>query len=715
VIWPAGTPGFDPIRNDPYKDVFLPSGEQCRPYVTIILTDGNESCGDDYVAATTSLFTTDVDGQDYTIRTRPIGMQAPGANGDPQIEDIAHAGGATDVVGQLEGFYAENEQQLQLAISSIVADALRFETCNGLDDDCDTFVDEDFTSLGAGCADTGIGVCQGTGVYECRADGAGTECVITTPGDLPGDEVCNGLDDDCDTHVDEGDVCVGCTGVELCNNADDDCDGLVDEDLTRPCGTDIGECQAGTETCEAGAWINCDAIDGTPEICDDFDNDCDGSINGIAEECSNLPGGNPGIGECHPGSQICDVSGDFGPCLGEVVPVDEICDTLDNDCDGIVDEDTGGVDCSTDCGLGQTVCVDGVLECNATPADDDDTCNGIDDDCDDSIDEDAPSGGACDEAGEICNGELICMTGTYVCVGDPIQDVDQCDCEDNDCDDMIDENNGLCPGGSTCSDCECRFPCQPGEFPCAVGQICDQETDLCVEDICFGVTCSPLPDGTATECQRATGECVSVCEGVTCNEGLICYGPTGECEPDNCSTFPERCGEGERCEEGACVADPCFGVTCEGAAYCFDGDCIASCAGVDCPSGERCRLGVCEADPCGGDCGSGRVCDDDTGTCVANPCDGESCDPGLVCDPQSGECIDDPCASITCPGAGQVCDFGTCRDPQQIDEDVITTGGGGGGCSTGGGSASGLALALLALLATRSPRRPSRRDQGGAS
>ncbi|MEM9492008.1 MAG: hypothetical protein AAGC55_22875, partial [Myxococcota bacterium] len=36
-------PGDDPIRDDPFKDIFV-GGQQCRPYITILLTDGNETC-----------------------------------------------------------------------------------------------------------------------------------------------------------------------------------------------------------------------------------------------------------------------------------------------------------------------------------------------------------------------------------------------------------------------------------------------------------------------------------------------------------------------------------------------------------------------------------------------------------------------------------------------------------------------------------------------
>lgn len=43
---------------------------------------------------------------------------------------------------------------------------------------------------------------------------------------------------------------------EVCNDVDDDCDSLIDEDLVREC---ITECGTGTETCVNGQWMNCTA------------------------------------------------------------------------------------------------------------------------------------------------------------------------------------------------------------------------------------------------------------------------------------------------------------------------------------------------------------------------------------------------------------------------------------------------------------------------
>ncbi|MBU3924294.1 MAG: S8 family serine peptidase [Nanoarchaeota archaeon] len=73
------------------------------------------------------------------------------------------------------------------------------------------------------------------------------------------------------------DVCV--PGLEVCDGRDNDCDGGVDEGLIRGCGVSgVGECSLGLESCSAGGWVGCQAVLPSVEDCDGVDNDCDGSV-----------------------------------------------------------------------------------------------------------------------------------------------------------------------------------------------------------------------------------------------------------------------------------------------------------------------------------------------------------------------------------------------------------------------------------------------------
>jgi hypothetical protein len=751
TIWPSNQPGFAPIANDPTRTAFLPGGcdpsptcsstnccaRQCRPYIVILLTDGDETCGDfvtDTIPAAASLLRTDlVTGaptatRRYRVETKPIGfgIAAPTPPAQNQIEAMAHAGGALDIPGTNEGFYALNEAELKLAISAILNDAIKTEVCNNLDDDCDNFVDEDFPGKGGSCDNGKLGVCRRTGNLVCRADGTGLSCDAPA-GPSGSAETCNNLDDDCDGKTDEG--LSGCTCVpqgEQCNNVDDDCDLAIDEDLQRPCGT--GTCQ-GVETCMAGQWGGCTAQTPGTETCNGLDDNCDGLRDGFTEACSNMPPApppapqfppgdprnNPGDPSrspipqniCHPGLRTCPANvgppNAYGPCLLEQQPEVEVCNGLDDDCDNMIDETTGGADCSSNCGVGMTVCVNGMLQCNAVQQPNDDTCDGVDDDCDTMIDEDYVSSGACG-AGQVCNGMEQCVNGMVTCVGTPVGQ-ESCNCTDDDCDNAVDEGS-LCPGGTQCVNCQCAAACIPGEFPCPLGKICVQ--DFCVTDVCFGVTC-PDVDGNKQVCRPngANPQCISACDPsvITCAPPLICHGPSGECKPDNCSTFPERCGGSEVCINGACVNNPCAGVNCPSGQYCVGGSCFGSCSGVECPDGQRCRMGMCETDPCGGPCPFGQICNESTKKCIQDPCGFVQCPQGQECDPNaSGEkCIDSPCAGTVCPSAGEVCKLGTCFDPASFQPDAgvdeYVTAGGGGGCAAGGAGSGGSLLAgLLGFL-----------------
>jgi len=167
-----------------------------------------------------------------------------------------------------------------------------------------------------------------------------------------------------DGEADFGDTCTaGQVGTEICDNVDNDCDGSVDENLTQETSCGIGACAStGVETCSAGNWggDTCTAGQVGTEICDNVDNDCDGTAdegNVCAGPCDNFTATPTacGTGECAAsGMTTCTVVGGeaiFGNTCAPGDPSDEVCDDADNDCDGAIDE--GNV-----CGPGQDLQVD---------------------------------------------------------------------------------------------------------------------------------------------------------------------------------------------------------------------------------------------------------------------------------------------------------------------------------------------------------------------
>ncbi len=760
----------------PIKDCDLAAAGSCRGYNVILLTDGAESCQGNPAAAATAL-------RAKGINTFVIGFSTL-VSETAQLNAIASAGGTGTA------FLVGDEDALANTLASIVSDTIVFETCNDLDDDCDTRVDEDFPGKGNACNNGGLGTCQRDGALVCKADGTGLECdavtavcnasnrLIEDGVDIgPCGEVCNSTDDDCDGKIDEGLACTCSPQAEQCNGVDDDCDGRIDEastngpKLTRPCGT--GTCQ-GVETCDFatcppgnGGFCGCTAPTPGVEVCDGLDNNCDGVKDGFQQACSTMspfpadddPQNNPGhpsnnpIPEniCRPGFKVCPANvgppNSFQACSSEVKPCNDAsnntpgscadnCNGLDDDCDNSIDEDFQPADCSNQCGVGQTVCTNGVLSCSTVLATDDDTCDGNDDDCDGNIDEDfvcddPPNCGCTDPF--VCVGVQSCINGAKVCQGPAISQ-ESCDCSDNNCNAQVDEGN-LCAAGSICNQfCQCAFSCAQSEFPCPLGKFCKQETldcstaatcdtsdactqdpsrtdcccrSLCIADPCFGVTCPPV-GGTKQVCQVNAagnqGSCVDACSVVDCG-ALICIPETGECKPNDCTTFPDRCADNQNCIAGQCVTNLCKDVVCPTDQYCAGGNCIFSCADIDCPAGERCRLGVCETDPCGAPCAFGLACNDNSGQCVPDGCGTMNCPTGQYCNPNNngGTCENDLCVGTQCPSPAQICRGGTCYDPEDLGPDggveVKVTAGGGGGCNTGG--EAGLLIGLAFLLRRR--------------
>jgi hypothetical protein len=147
---------------------------------------------------------------------------------------------------------------------------------------------------------------------------------------------------------------------EICDGIDNDCDGSTDGAdpslLLTSCELQVGVCigkKHAASQCVAGSWLACDASNygssyGT-EICDSKDNDCNGLVDDNASGCTYYyyDGDADGYGVesntmclCAPtGLYTATVTGDCNDAVSTVHPgASEICDSWDNDCDTVVDE-----------------------------------------------------------------------------------------------------------------------------------------------------------------------------------------------------------------------------------------------------------------------------------------------------------------------------------------------------------------------------------------
>ncbi|MEM6959765.1 MAG: putative metal-binding motif-containing protein, partial [Myxococcota bacterium] len=114
---------------------------------------------------------------------------------------------------------------------------------------------------------------------------------------------------------------------------------------TQPCGDTVvmGVCRPGTQRCVEGRWSECEGeVLPSTEVCDDggLDEDCDGTANeGCACSAGQRCGPSAEVGECRFGTAVCTPEGTLASCEGAVSPALDMCDGLDNDCDGTADND----------------------------------------------------------------------------------------------------------------------------------------------------------------------------------------------------------------------------------------------------------------------------------------------------------------------------------------------------------------------------------------
>ena len=312
------------------------------------------------------------------------------------------------------------------------------ENCNNHDDDCDDEIDEGVTT---------------TFYADTDDDGFGDADQTTEACEQP-----TGYADDAED-CDDGDAFVSPAATEICDSQDNDCDGDIDEDTAADAptwyadsdGDGFGDIDSSTVSCDqpsetvaidAGDPVDCDDDDDeihpdATEVCDEADNDCDGAIDdddpgldtSTASTWYHDYDGDDDAGDAHT-TTACDQPSGYEATAIDCDDTDdevnssatEVCDGIDNDCNGDVDDDDSGLDSST---------------ADTWYADDDGDDYGDEDV--DTIACDQPSGYVADPGS---SGEFDC--------DDAEEDInpgeeEQCDDTDHDCDGDV--------GLDSCEDC----------------------------------------------------------------------------------------------------------------------------------------------------------------------------------------------------------------------------------------------------------------------
>lgn len=385
------------------------------------------------------------------------------------------------------------------------------EVCDGQDNNCDGAIDD-----------------TGDSVVYVDSDGDGYGDVIMTDhgcADEPGESGVGGDCDDTDASINPG-------AKEVCDGLDQNCNGTADENATTAAtwysdaDTDGYGDAAVTETScvQPDGYIadNTDCNDsdqainpGAEEVCDDTDNDCNGLTDVNAVDAPNwyADGDSDGYGDPN--------SISFGWCtkpIGYVADntdcddgdaftypeAAELCDAIDNDCDGEVDEEVTEEDgrtwyadadgdgygdkqvtqvaCETPTGYvaDKTDCDDTNTAINPAATE---TCNGYDDDCDRAVDdEDAPLVGQHtwyrdadgDGYGSAKDATAFSCTAPsgYVSVYGDCDDTntainpaatETCNGYDDDCDDTVDDGLVVDTDGDGYNTCTAGGDCNDGD------------------------------------------------------------------------------------------------------------------------------------------------------------------------------------------------------------------------------------------------------------
>jgi len=339
------------------------------------------------------------------------------------------------------------------------------EACDGTDNDCDGSIDDGLTFT--------------TYFEDGDSDTYGNVSVSTSACAVPTGYVSNSSD------CDDTDSSVNPAASETCDGTDNDCDGTVDNGVTTTYYLDsdsdgYGDSSSSTESCSAPSGYvsddtDCDDGDssinpGASEVCDGSDNDCDGTTDLGSTDATTWyidndsdSYGNSTVTDTacsQPSGYVADDT-DCDDTNSSVNPgATEMCDGIDNDCDGTTDNDDASdattfyldndgdgygdsASTTTSCSSAVSGYVDNDDDCDDTsaavnPAGTETCGDGVDQNCDGAdlscSGSDADGDGFTDGAGGDCDD-----TNATIYPGAD----EYCDGVDNNCDGDIDENTAV--------------------------------------------------------------------------------------------------------------------------------------------------------------------------------------------------------------------------------------------------------------------------------
>ncbi|MFP2906090.1 MopE-related protein [Pyxidicoccus sp. 3LFB2] len=345
-------------------------------------------------------FVEGLDCDDYTASTYPGAPELCNGvddNCNGAVDDGNPSGGASCSTGQHGVCTAGMTACTNGSVVCQQRQAASAEQCDGLDNDCDGASDEGNPGGLLACATGEPGVC-GEGVTYCTH--GGLECVPTRGATSEvcdgADNDCDGQVDDelvfqswyRDQDVDNygltaqsvqacsrpsghvpnpGDcndtsAAVHPGAVEACDGVDNDCDAQVDEGLPTQAwyrdadGDGAGNVSDTVQNCRQLAGVVSDASDcddtsaaikpGATEVCDALDNDCDAQVDEGVLSAWYRDADGDGFGSEAQSTQACGMptgyvasTGDCNDTNAAIKPgATEVCDGVDNNCSGAVDE-----------------------------------------------------------------------------------------------------------------------------------------------------------------------------------------------------------------------------------------------------------------------------------------------------------------------------------------------------------------------------------------